>query len=166
MLHDVDLARMSARGLLRLYADILTELVDRGVVRSRNAPAGDLGEYLVHRAYGGDLGARSEKSWDVRAADGRLLQVKTRLLAAGDRGSHVYSPFRSFDFDACVFVLFDAHTYDLVQAVEVPAASVRAVARPVLHVNGHRVTTRTPLQTLPGAVDCTVRLRSALNELG
>ena len=165
MPHDVELARLTTRGLLRLYADILTELVRRGVVRSRNAPAGDLGEHLVHRAYGGELGGRSEKSWDVRAADGRLLQVKTRLLAAGDRGSHVYSPFRSFDFDACIFLIFDAHTYDLVQAVEVPAESVRTVAKPVPHVNGHRIGTRMPLHTLPGAVDCTERIRTALNDL-
>ncbi len=125
-----------------------------------------LGEHLVHRAYGGELGARSEKSWDVRAADGRLLQVKTRLLAAGDRGSHVYSPFRSFDFDACLFLIFDAHTYDLVQAVEVPAKSVEAVARPVPHVNGHRIGTRLPLHALPGAVDVTDRVGSALDALG
>lgn len=166
MPHEVDLARLTTRGLLRLYADILTELVNRKVVRSRNAPAGDLGEHLVHRAYGGDLGARSEKSWDVRAADGRLLQVKTRLLAVGDRGSHVYSPFRSFDFDACVFLIVDAHTYDVVQAVEVPAASVEAVARPNEHVNGHRIGTRTPLLALPGAVDCTERIRAVLSDLG
>lgn len=166
MLHDVDLTRLTTRGLLRLYADILTELVRRGVVRSRNAPAGDLGEHLVHRAYGGELGGRSEKSWDVCTDDGRLLQVKSRLLAAGDRGSHIYSPFRSFEFDACVFLIFDAHTYDLVQAVEVPAGSVRAVAKPVTHVNGYKVGTRTPLHTLPGAVDCTERIRLALDELG
>lgn len=166
MPQDVDLSGLSTRALLRLYADILTELVNRGVVRSRNAPAGDLGEHLVLRAYGGELGGRSEKSWDVRAADGRLLQVKTRLLAAGDRGSHVYSPFRSFDFDACIFLIFDAHTYDLVQAVEVPAESVRTAAQPVPHVNGSRISTRLPLLTLPGAVDCSEFIRAALDALG
>lgn len=164
MPHDVDLGALTTRGLLRLYADILTELVARGVVRSRNAPAGDLGEHLVHRAYGGELGARSEKSWDIRAADGRLIQAKTRLIAAGDKGSHVYSPFRSFDFDACVFLTFDAHTYDLVQAVEVPGASVEAIGRPNEHVNGQRIGTRTPLYTLRGALDVTDRVRAALDD--
>ncbi len=160
-----DLTGLTTRGLLRLYADILTELVRRGVVRSRNAPAGDLGEHLVLFAYGGALGARSEKSWDVRAADGRLLQVKTRLLAAGDRGSHVYSPFRSFDFDACVFLIFDAHTYELTQAVEVPAAAVQAEASPVPHVNGWRIGTRMALHELPGAVDVTDRIAQAFDGL-
>ncbi len=165
MPHAVELARLTSRDLLRLYADILTELVRRRVVRSRNAPAGELGEYLVHVAYGGDLTPASEKSWDVRAADGRLLQVKTRLIADGDHKSHVYSPFRSWDFAACVFLIFDAHTYDLIRAVEVPVGAVRDRARENTHVNGFRISTRTPLLALAGAVDCTDRLAAALAEL-
>lgn len=106
-----DLAPLSVRDLLRLYADILNELVRRGVVRSRNAPAGDLGCWFSGRTAASWL--RFRKSWDVRAADGTVLQVKTRLLAAGDRHSHNYSPFRSWDFDACVFLISDAHTQDV-----------------------------------------------------
>ncbi|UFU06597.1 hypothetical protein [Ruania halotolerans] len=41
--------------LLRLYADILTELVRRQVIRSRNAPAGDLAEWIAATLYGGTL---------------------------------------------------------------------------------------------------------------
>lgn len=56
---------MSTRALLRLYADILSELIRRGVVRSRNAPAGDLAEEIVRVAFAGSLAPPSEKSWDV-----------------------------------------------------------------------------------------------------
>jgi len=135
MPHAVDLSRLSTRDLLRLYADVLTALVERGVVRSRNAPAGDLAEHLVATAYSGVLAPPSEKSWDVRAA-GRLLQVKVRLLAVGDKKSHVYSPFRSWDFDACVFLLMDAHSYNVVRAVELPVATVQALAREAAWVKG------------------------------
>ena len=62
---SIDLEHMSTRALLRLYSEILTELLQRGVVRSRNAPAGDLAEWLVARAYGGKLAPPSAKSWDV-----------------------------------------------------------------------------------------------------
>jgi len=163
--HGVALQAMTVRQLLRLYADLLTELVRRDVVRSRNAPAGDLAEHLVHRAYGGELAPPSEKSWDVRAPDGRLLQVKARLIAAGDRRSHNYSPFRSFGFDACVFLLLDAHTYDVVQAVEVPVDAVRALARETKWVAGSRVSTRAPLAALAGAVDRTEDISAALRDL-
>ena len=165
MPHDTDLAGLTTRQLLLLYADLLTELVRRKVVRSRNAPAGDLAEYLALQVHGGDLAPPSEKSWDIRAADGRLVQVKTRLIAAADRRSHSYSPFRSWGFHACLFLVLDAHTYAVVSAVEVPVDAVRGLARAAPHVNGHRVTTRTPLADLPGAADRTADLRRALAAL-
>lgn len=165
MPHDVDLTRLSSRSLLLLYADLLTELLGRGVVRSRNAPAGDLAEHLAHLVYGGTLAPPAEKSWDIRAADGRLIQVKTRLITAGGK-SHNYSPFRSWDFAACLFLILDAHTYSVVSAVEVPAAEVQALAKASPHVNGFRISTGTPLGTLPGAVDRTNELSRALETLG
>ncbi len=161
----MELDGLSTRALLRLYADILTELIRRGVVRSRNAPAGDLAEYLVAIAFGGELAPPSEKSWDVRVGD-RHLQVKVRLIAASDRRSHSYSPFRSWNFDACVFVLLDAHTYDVVRAVEVPVAGVQELAREVRWVKGFRIGTRADLRLIDGAVDRTTNLRLALGTLG
>ena len=47
----MDLSELSSRALLQTYARILTELTDRGVTRSRNAPVGDIAEYLVRIAY-------------------------------------------------------------------------------------------------------------------
>jgi hypothetical protein len=164
MTHAVDLSRLSTRQLLRLYADILTTLVERKVVRSRNAPAGDLAEYLVATAYGGELAPASEKSWDVKAGT-RLLQVKARLIAAGDRKSHVYSPFRSWDFHACVFLLLDAHSYDITQAIELPVATVKALSRETKWVNGFHITGKTPLLSQDGAVDRTAEIARALAAL-
>ena len=164
---SMELEQLSTRALLRLYADILTELIDRGVVRSRNAPAGDLAEYLVANAFGGELAPPSEKSWDVRVGD-RRLQVKVRLIAAGDRRSHSYSysPFRSWNFDACVFVLLDAHTYDVARATEVPAEGVQKLAREVKWVKGFRISTGADLRHVIGAVERTAELRQALAALG
>lgn len=162
---SMELEQLSTRALLRLYADILTELIHRGVVRSRNAPAGDLAEHLLANAFGGELAPPSEKSWDVRVGD-RRLQVKVRLIAAGDRRSHSYSPFRSWNFDACVFVLLDAHTYDVARAIEVPAEGVQELAREVKWVKGFRIGTRADLRHVTGAVDWTAELRQALAALG
>lgn len=125
--HGIDLTAVSGHGLLRLYADILGELNARAVIRSRNAPAGDLAEYLVATAYQGTLAAQSKKSWDVQASDGRLLQVKSRVVEPGVRTSQNYSSFRSWDFDACVFVHFDARTYEVTSALEVPMDVIREV---------------------------------------
>lgn len=156
----VDLVgRLSTVELLRLYEAILSELLRRKVVRSRNAPAGDFAEYLAARAYQGQLAPPSAKSWDVRAGDGRLLQVKCRVVSTGRGGN--YSFFRSWDFDACVFVQLDVDSYQVATAVEVPVAGVRALARASVHVNGARIGLREDLLALDGAVDRTADFRQA-----
>lgn len=158
---DPDLGAMSVRQLLRLYSRILTELIQRGVVRSRNAPAGDLAELVVAKAYQGELAPASEKSWDVRASTGALLQVKCRVVEPGSRRTHVYSPFRSWGFDVCIFVSLDSVTYDIAHAVEVPVDRVKTVARQSTWVAGHRITVSQIRAGLDGAVDVTDRLREA-----
>lgn len=143
----------STVALLRLYGAILDELGRREVVRSRNAPAGDFAEYLAARVYRGQLGRRSEKSWDVRAGDGRLVQVKCRMVGAKRSGN--YSFFRSWDFDVCVFVRLDSTTYEVVSAVEVPKSGVQSLAQTTAHVNGSRIQLAHNLLQVPGAVDRT-----------
>jgi hypothetical protein len=158
---DTDLSSMSARELLRLYSRVLTELIERGVVRSRNAPAGDLAETIVAKAYRGELAAPSEKSWDVRTADGVLLQVKCRVVEPGSRRTHVYSPFRSWDFHACIFVNLNSLTYDIDHAVEVQVDQVKAIARESSWVAGHRITVGQIRGGISRGVDVTEQLREA-----
>ena len=154
----------STHELLHLYARLLRELVERGVIRTLNAPAGDLAETLVARAYGGELAPNSEKSWDIRAADGRRLQVKGRVIAARAQTKPVqFSVFRSWDFDAAVFVVFAAETYDIVGGFEIPVAEIQSRATSVSWVGGERFTPSVAvLRATPGVVDITDRLQSAL----
>lgn len=163
---SADVAGTPTRTLLRLYASTLTELLRRKVIRTRNAPAGDLAELLVARAYGGDLAQNSEKSWDVRSGDDRLLQVKCRVVSERPQhGQLGLSPFRSFDFDAVVIVLLGEQTYDVVQATELPVAAVKENSRHVRHVNGFRLHATPAILAHPSAVDVTDRLRAALDSL-
>lgn len=161
----MDLESVRTQELLRLYSEILSELLRRGVIRSRNAPVGDLAEHLVAISLGGELAPPSAKSWDVQA-DGRRLQVKARVIVNGDRRSHNYSVFRSWEFDACLFVLLDASTYDIVRAVEVPVQGVQMLARETKWVRAFRIGTKVDLLAVPGAVDRTAELQQALNSLG
>ena len=52
---------------------------------------------------------------------------------------HSYSPFRSWNFDACVVVLLDAHTYDVARAIELPVEGVQELAREVKWIKGFRI---------------------------
>lgn len=46
---DPELGSLTVQQLLRLYSRILTELIERGVVRSRNAPPATWRNYLLRR---------------------------------------------------------------------------------------------------------------------
>jgi len=162
---DIDVRSLTVRELLRLSARIVTELKIRGVARSRNAPAGDLAEYLVAKAFGGELAAPSVKSWDVQAGD-RKLQVKCRLVDPESKRYESFSPFRSWAFDACVFIALDCYTYDVVRAVEIPMATVRAIARETAWVKGHRISVGQLAGQVVGARDVTELIRVALDDLG
>jgi hypothetical protein len=162
---EIDVRSLTVRQLLRLSAQIVTELNRRDIVRSRNAPAGDLAEYLVTKVYQGELAAPSVKSWDVQAGD-RRLQVKCRLVDPGDRRSQSFSPFRSWEFDACVFMALDCYTYDVVRAVEIPMETVKTLAREISWVRGHRVNLNQIAGPAQGARDVTDLMRRALDDLG
>lgn len=59
--------RLTNAELLEHSGRALGELRRRGVVRTANAPAGDLAERLVADAMRGELAPNSQKSWDVIA---------------------------------------------------------------------------------------------------
>lgn len=152
--------QLSTQELLGLYGGILDELHARGVVRSRNAPAGDLAETLSALAYRGSLAPASAKSWDVLAGDGRKIQVKCRVSHPTRRGGS-FSPFRSDGFDACVFVVL-ACDYEVSSAIEVPMAGVFQIAQNAAWVNGVRVRVGHDLIAVAGAVNLTAAFLDAM----
>lgn len=132
---EIDLTRMGVRSLLRLEAGIVAELKRRGLVRTSNKPLGDIAEQIVLRARGGVLEPNSTKSHDVTTPTGVRIQVK----AMGSRSAGVsakFSPFRSFNFDTAIFLIFAAGSFDLMLGREVAAANVDAIARYSAHTNG------------------------------
>lgn len=156
--------RSSTVALLRLYGAILDELLHRGVVRSRNAPAGDFAEHLALIVYGGELAPPSAKSFDLRAKDDRRVQVKCRVVRPKQSGGN-YSFLRSWEFDVCVFVQLSFVDYGVVSAVEVPRAGVESLAQVSAHVNGARVRLTDDLLQVQGAVDRTADFRRAFEAM-
>ena len=131
-----DLDRLSVEELLRLSRDAVTELRNRGVVRTANAPAGDYAEWLVAKATGGTLAPNSTKSHDVETPDGDRLQVKCRVVTDPVRRSErQLSPFRSWDCESVVIVLFD-EWFAVRRMTRLPADVVKESARWQEHVRG------------------------------
>lgn len=131
----MNLSEMGVRELLRLEAAITAEFKRRGLARTNNKPLGDIAEQVVLRARGGVLEPNSTKSHDVTTPGGSRIQVK----AMGGRAAGTaakFSPFRSFDFDSAIFLVFDGESFELVEAYEIPASAIDEHIRRSPHVNG------------------------------
>jgi hypothetical protein len=127
---------LTVRELLATHESTLAELRARGIVRTKDAPAGQYAEWVALQVFGGELAPNSEKSYDLTTADGERLQIKCRVLRNGKAVERQLSPFRSFNFDEALVILF-APSYDVLRAVLLPPAVIEQHARWRKHVNGH-----------------------------
>ena len=154
---DLDPTPYTAGGLLLQSRQPLGRLRELGIVRSANAPAGDVAEWLVAKATDGELAPKSQKSWDVKARDGRRLQVKARFVSDPIKaGQRQLSTFRSFDFDDLVVVLLN-DVDPVGRASCIPRAAVEEQASPDEYVGGNRVVASDAL--LDSGEDWTNRLQ-------
>lgn len=112
----------SVRELLAQYAAVLEEFTARKLVRTKNAPFGDLAEYCAELVYGGHLARNSTASYDLTTVDDVRVQVKARQIAVPGHRSLPFSPIRSLDFDLCVFLLVEGE--NVVRAREWTRAEV------------------------------------------
>jgi hypothetical protein len=152
------LGRRGISDLLGIYGQVLEELNERGVIRSANAPTGDYAEWLVQRALGGELQPNSNKSADLIVRK-KEIQIKARVLSEPEKsGQRQLSPFRSWNFDDAVIVLFDRR-YAVQRATRIKVGELKAAAREDKWVSGHRVIARDAL--LDRGRDITGRLREA-----
>lgn len=95
---------------------------------------------------------------DRRASDCRSRRAWSRVRCRGERQ---LSPFRSWEFDAAVIVLFD-DDYEVSHAAKLPVVELRERARWAKHVNGWLVFA-TP-DVLNSGEDWTERLRQVQSE--
>lgn len=152
------LQAVPARLLLATYESILGELRERAVVRTNDAPAGQYAEWVAQRVLGGVLADNSVKSYDLVTPEGLKVQVKARVLRKPNLVSErQLSPFRSFDFDQALVILFD-RTYGVARAVLLSHDVVEAASTFNKHVNGNILIARDSVLALGD--DVTDRFRA------
>lgn len=156
-----DLTGLRVKDLLQLESRVVLELRSRGLVRTNNKPLGDIAEQVVLRARGGTLAPNSTKSHDIADPLGHRIQVKAMGGRSAGRAGK-FSPFRSFEFDVAVFLVFDAEEFNLVLARELTVIEIEAVARYSPHTNGRQPTLR-QIENLGS--DVTEEMRSAYDSL-
>lgn len=116
----------SNKALFASYRQMLTQLKERLVVRTENAPAGDYAEYLVARALGGELQDNSTKGYDLLVGDQRI-QVKSRVISPTQKtGERQLGKFSSEEFDQLVVVLLSSDDYSIRRAARLLKPTVLA----------------------------------------
>jgi hypothetical protein len=159
------LAALTVGELLATYADVLAELRERNLIRTHNAPIGDLAEFCAATVYDGLFAPNSEKSFDLTAADGRRVQVKVRQMRPGSPRSALFSPIRSFGFDVSVFIVIDTFTNQVAAAREWSADEVREHGSFKKHTNGTTVTLSQVLAKTARGIDRTADFANAWQAL-
>jgi hypothetical protein len=159
------LSTPNVRELLQLYAGVLDELRERGILRSTNNPVADYAEWLAASALGLELVSNSVAGYDASGPDGTLYQIKGRRpTAAGS--SRQLSSIRGLDrpgpapFDILVGILFRPD-FSIMRAAAIPIAVVRELATPDPHVNARRFILRDSVWDAPGVEDITESIAGA-----
>lgn len=75
------LSSLTNLDLMRLYAKVLAELRQRGVVRTRNNPLADYTEWLVSTKLGLQLDGNSKVGYDATGEGGLRYQSRGAALA-------------------------------------------------------------------------------------
>jgi hypothetical protein len=120
-----DLGFTTVGDLLTQYRSILTELRKRGIIRTSNAPLGDLAEKCASYVYGGELAPNSNTTFDLMSSDGRQIQVKCRQRSQKNPLSRRFSGMRSLEFEGCLFLLVDGD--EVVRASEWSPADIKEI---------------------------------------
>ena len=163
---NFDLSSLSLSRLLKLYGEVLDELVSRSVCRSTNNPVADLAEFLVIEANGLTRAAKSTKGYDATDSDGKKHEVKSRRITAHN-SSRMLSAIRDLEnkhFDYLAGVLFrEDFSFDKACLVPYNVVRDRAVYRK--HVNAHILEPKDDLWSIPGVTDISPQVASALARL-
>ena len=146
----------STPDLLRCFADILDELKQREVVRTRNNPVADYAEWLVAQRFDLSLERNSRSGYDATNAMKKRFQIKSRRLDPSN-ASRQLSVIRNLDageFDYLIGVLFN-RDFTVKEAYKIPHGVIAKYARFSKHQNGHILYLRGDILRDPRVEDIT-----------
>lgn len=140
---ESDLQSATPFELLGYFTQILDELRQRGVVRTRNNPAADYAEWLVAKSLHLSLAPNSKADYDAINESGVRFQIKCRRLDPGNKSTQlgVIRNLEDHGFDYLVGVLFQKD-FTVKAAYQIPQDIIQIYARFSKHQNGHLLSLR------------------------
>lgn len=121
---------------------------------------GEFAERLSCAYYQGEQLPASNKSADILAKDGKLIQVKSRKISHLTTTS--LNVIRSWDFDMLTIILFSKDG-NILKAIEIDSETASSLSKRSDHQNGSILTTSSRLLDHPKAKDITLALQAILN---
>ncbi len=124
--------------LLQLYAAVMEELRERGVVRSSNNPVSDYAEKIIAARLNLTLVRGSNRGFDAQDSNGTRYQIKARRNTRHNRSRQlgVIRDLDSKDFDYLLAGIFD-ESFNLKELWKIPHERIKVHARYGKHQNGH-----------------------------
>ena len=158
----INLADMTPLELLQLQGAVITELRDRNIVRTSNAPLGDYTEWLVAHHLNLDLETNSTAGFDA-TTKGEVksrIQIKGRGLTEQNQSRQlsVIRKYEEKDFDELVAVIFN-EDFTVKEAYRMPHEVIGKYAKYRPHPNGHVVILKGPILEDDRVVDITGKFR-------
>jgi len=130
--------------LLALYSDIIEELKDRKIIRTKNNIVADYAEYLVAANLNLKLMPNSNKHFDaIDEVSGKKFQIKSRRITDNNKSKllGVIRDIDKADFDYLAVVYFDNY-FKALEAYKIPKIIVEKYAKYNKHQNGHRISVK------------------------
>lgn len=138
MLELYNLKSMKPAELLRLYAELMEELRDRGLVRTSNNPVADYAEKVAVEELSLQRASKEERGYDAMDNKGRKYQIKGRRITRHNK-SRQLGAIRNIDqglFDYLVAVIFNER-FEIVEMWRIPFDFVKNNVTWSKQVNGH-----------------------------
>jgi len=142
--------------LLRCFAEILDELKERKIVRTRNNPVADYAEWSVSRKLGLSLERNSKRGYDATDQEGISYQIKSRRLDQINKSKRlgVIRNLDAADFDYLVGILFN-RDFTIKEAYKIPHSVIKKHATFSEHQHGHILNLQGDVLSAPGVENIT-----------
>jgi len=153
--------------LLGYFADILEELKQREVIRTRNNPVADYAEWLVTQSLGLSLAANSRAGYDAINAREERFQIKSRRFDPSNKSRQlsVIRNLEAKEFDYLIGILFEKD-FTVKEAYIIAHELIKKYARFSKHLNRYLLNLRGKVLEDPEVEDITQLLNKNQLSMG
>ncbi|MEN6622333.1 MAG: hypothetical protein ABFD50_12365 [Smithella sp.] len=162
---DIAYKDLKTLELLRLYADMMDELLIRGVVRTMDNPVAGYAEYLACKVLSLRLEPISRKGFDATGVNGDKFEIKSRRIVSYGTPNR-FSAIRDIEghhFDYLIAIIFESD-FRVKLAMQLPYDLVLKKAKLQGHTNAWILPVRESSWNDTSAIDLTSKFADTIEK--